>query len=476
MSFVALQLKNVAVWLENLWTPRKLSSSLIAMSFRGRLVSDLSTTQKKALLTTVVAIASVASTFLHVQSPSRFDTTMAAHTVLTSLKARKINSLTKKGLRKLNLRTTKRRAKSTNFSSPFPDDDRHLFYRGTSDYDIATGLSESQFEEVCELVEKSLSKLPLAKQSLRPRILTLRSSVALVCVFLRSGLNYSQLANLYQLPHSTVARIVWWTVPHLRASLDMINFDMAFPGGYFAVKRVVGSIDCTSHPRDRVHPGQDTYYRGDKMMHFVTSQIICDHLGYIMRFTVAKGHNSDRRVYNLTKMDQFLEEKGWQLLADLGYSGSCLVTPERRKSANTNEEKKKKKKKNEEDALEENEENGEVEEMEKAEEQRKKEEEELELRRVEYNQMQASERAIVENVNAWFKNWKFCEVKCKIAPHLQAMCLCVAAQLYNMTHKPSQARIRSLLEHTSSEDRPMVIQRINSVVDRSNLATRSNKN
>ena len=36
---------------------------------------------------------------------------------------------------------------------------------------------------------------------------------------------------------------------------------------------VVGAVDCTSHYRCRVHPGQAAYYRGDKHGHFLTAQV-----------------------------------------------------------------------------------------------------------------------------------------------------------------------------------------------------------
>lgn len=34
-----------------------------------------------------------------------------------------------------------------------------------------------------------------------------------------------------------------------------------------------GAIDCTSHYRQRVHPGQSFFYRGDKRAHFITAQV-----------------------------------------------------------------------------------------------------------------------------------------------------------------------------------------------------------
>ena len=37
---------------------------------------------------------------------------------------------------------------------------------------------------------------------------------------------------------------------------------------------VHGALDCTAHCRDRVHPSQSKYYRGDKHFHFITQVIV----------------------------------------------------------------------------------------------------------------------------------------------------------------------------------------------------------
>jgi hypothetical protein len=48
-------------------------------------------------------------------------------------------------------------------------------------------------------------------------------------------------------------------------------------------------IDCTSHFRNRVHPGQQLYYRGDVGAHQLTSQIITDINGVPIDVVVALG-------------------------------------------------------------------------------------------------------------------------------------------------------------------------------------------
>lgn len=53
-------------------------------------------------------------------------------------------------------------------------------------------------------------------------------------------------------------------------------------------------IDCTPHYRDRVHPGQHLFYRGDKHAHFLTSQVVCSLKGLVYNVVLAKGHNNDQ--------------------------------------------------------------------------------------------------------------------------------------------------------------------------------------
>jgi len=71
-----------------------------------------------------------------------------------------------------------------------------------------------------------------------------------------------------------------------------------------------------------VHPGEDTFYRPDKAFHFLSSQIVVDHFGFILRISVAKGRNNDSATFKLKKM-----EKGWQLLGDLGYGSVQVLKP-----------------------------------------------------------------------------------------------------------------------------------------------------
>jgi hypothetical protein len=69
-----------------------------------------------------------------------------------------------------------------------------------------------------------------------------------------------------------------------------------------------------------VHPRQDAFYRWDKKSHFLASQVIVDHLGYLLRVVIGRGHNNDQGMFNLSDVESMLVDKKVSLLTDLGYA------------------------------------------------------------------------------------------------------------------------------------------------------------
>jgi hypothetical protein len=261
-------------------------------------------------------------------------------------------------------------------------------------YSSDCGISESHFNDVTEAARAEAircEQIDGAKS--RPHFLCVDGSVALLLQYLRFGLTPSQLAKRHMMAESTVRRTLEWILTVVRASLDAIAMPDIGEPCQFGAFNTIGSIDCTCFVRDRVHPGQDQYYRGDKRCHFLTGQVVVNHLGYILRVTIAKGHNNDKGLYRISQVAEVLAGRGWKLLADLGYQDRNLVTPIPREQIG-----------------------GHID--------------------VEFNAQQAKERVIVENVNSLLKNWNFLEKKCKINPYSQAMAIIVAAQLTSMEYRP----------------------------------------
>ena len=264
------------------------------------------------------------------------------------------------------------------------------------------GVTKEQFDQICVAVQ-SKSRLD---QRPRDRYLSTSACVAVTLHYLRHATSRYELCDKYGIQKSCLDRTLEWTILHLRTCLEKLQemgpVKGSSPLGAFQTS---GSVDCCTHPRARVHPGEDSYYRGDKRFHFLTSQIVADHAGSIMRVTIAKGHNNDQGLYNISQMNDWLEKRGMEpLLADLGYTGSGIIAPIGSEAVLRSENP---------------------------------------VASARINRLHSSQRVMIENVNSWFKNWKIADVKCRLTPEMQAIALVVCGMLTNLTsHQDGIRRAR----------------------------------
>jgi len=381
------------------------------MSQRGRSVVDTSkkwTPSQKATFAIGVAMVALLAIVSVVTMPPPSATPLAAAAIAKAT-IPVIDPMVQKVISSMKLHRSAKRKKAVRRRSAYTAwrlDTDNLLFGEDQEWNPETGLTQCQFRTVCTLVQSSVNGMDADARKKAPRYFSVIGAVGLTCVFLRTGDSYGSLASRYDASISTTRRTIVWMLTHMRASLNFVNFDKVLPLGGFAAEYVIGSIDCTTHRRDRVHPGEDTFYRPDKGFHFLSSQLVVDHFGFILRISVAKGRNNDSAIFKLTKMADFLLEKGWQLLGDLGYGSVQVLKPIGREYARSVAGSK------------------------------------------EYNRHQASERAMVENVNSWFKQWQFCEKRCKLQPTIQAMGLVVCASLYNLCHVPTDDRIDWICSRT----------------------------
>jgi len=96
---------------------------------------------------------------------------------------------------------------------------------------------------------------------------------------------------------------------------------------------VAGAVDGCYLKRNRVHPGQDLWYRGDKRVHGMLAQVICTAYGEIVNVQLWKGHNSDMGSFSsglvpsgpdgeeqsVVDWARSVSEEGLGLLLDGGY-------------------------------------------------------------------------------------------------------------------------------------------------------------
>ena len=139
-------------------------------------------------------------------------------------------------------------------------------------------------------------------------ILTYRCRILLVLWWLWKKPEYSTIGKVFgDISKSNISREIHHIVPMIYSVLDEIHWDLrSLVVGSF--EGTVGSIDCSSHFRFRVHPRAVEWYRGDKHAFFITSQVICDLTGVLRHVTLGKGHNNDRGFYFILTYKECLTE------------------------------------------------------------------------------------------------------------------------------------------------------------------------
>jgi len=210
-----------------------------------------------------------------------------------------------------------------------------------------TGLFEEDFLNLYDIFQEKLSTRSFTTPAVQNCSLASPFRLLLVLHWLRHYPSYIDLGIIYKVSSSTVSREIHFLLPKLYDSLkqlwgDDIGSQDLEVSSYSRFSNVKGAIDATSHFRNRVHPFQSDYYRGDKRGHFITDQIICDIKGRVMKINLALGHNNDMGLFNLSGVDEWLEKEDITLLADGGYSkgNPRLVTPDEEKGTQWNNQQK----------------------------------------------------------------------------------------------------------------------------------------
>ena len=144
------------------------------------------------------------------------------------------------------------------------------------------------------------------------------------------------MASLFEISVGTSCRLLHITMPHVYevcSYLSCVEWPRkwkSIPVGFMGAQFL---IDCTSHPRKRVHPGQHLFYRGDKGFHFVTAQVIVDIFGRPLSVVIGLGHNNDKGVYKLSGKKEEVEMLNISGLSDRGYKHTHLIRPDDEKCA-----------------------------------------------------------------------------------------------------------------------------------------------
>ena len=158
-------------------------------------------------------------------------------------------------------------------------------------------------------------------------------SVLLFLSYLRHYPSFQLLGSLFSISRASACRYVHFLMPHVYEALasyttiswpkNWENISLGFCGAQFI-------IDCTSHRRKRVHPGQQLYYRGDKGFHLLTAEVVTGLRGEPIKVTIANGHISDKGMFNLETRNE-IEHSNIVGLADRGYQHQQLIRPDDKK-------------------------------------------------------------------------------------------------------------------------------------------------
>lgn len=148
-----------------------------------------------------------------------------------------------------------------------------------------TGLSVSLFDSLLERVMPTLNQI--RAHSLPPKWQLIH-----FLFMLRHHPKHKILSSLFSVSSGTSSDIKKRLLPIVyeqTSSLSSIQWPSnwnSIPIGFCGSQIL---IDCTSHMRNRVHPGQQLYYRGDVGGHQLTSQIITDVHGVPIDIVIALG-------------------------------------------------------------------------------------------------------------------------------------------------------------------------------------------
>jgi hypothetical protein len=129
-----------------------------------------------------------------------------------------------------------------------------------------TGIFEDDFIELYENMKPNLENYNLDmtfKKKKCSSSLTLMSQVHLTLFFYRTNEDYRSIAKKFEISKSEVPRIIQKVSlvmnKHLKGN---VKFKEKF---YLVLNNLVnGALDCGISQRNRIHPGQEIYYRGLK--------------------------------------------------------------------------------------------------------------------------------------------------------------------------------------------------------------------
>ena len=171
------------------------------------------------------------------------------------------------------------------------------------DYETRFGLKDVSIHHIFNQIRPVIDE-ELAIMGLQTHFTLDPWNIFLLCLeFLRRYEAYFKLGETYGISAGSVCKLLQHWLPVLRASITSttgwFTQEMLRDAPYSQILdvRVAGAVDCCYMKRNRVHPRQELWYRGDKKSHGMLAQLICTSYGEIINVQLWKGHNCDMGVF-----------------------------------------------------------------------------------------------------------------------------------------------------------------------------------
>ena len=141
-------------------------------------------------------------------------------------------------------------------------------------YDL-TGIFEEMFLDLFDKVKEKMNQGYDLRRKMKRHKLSRMMRLLLVLTWLRKYPNLVDLKDKFDVSESTSKREVDFLLSILVENLNIIKWPEVPEKDW---ESCVGSVDGTPHYKNRTHPKQADYYRGDKHAFFINSQVEAQNL------------------------------------------------------------------------------------------------------------------------------------------------------------------------------------------------------
>jgi len=177
------------------------------------------------------------------------------------------------------------------------------------------------FLDLFDKVKEKMNQGYDLRRKMKRHKLSRMMRLLLVLTWLRKYPNLVDLKDKFDVSESTSKREVDFLLSILVENLNIIKWPEVPEKDW---ESCVGS----PHYKNRTHPKQADYYRGDKHAFFINSQVVVSPKGQLLEVVLGKGRNNDQSMFKQSGLIHRLITNDFKLLGDGGYHHRLIVTPD----------------------------------------------------------------------------------------------------------------------------------------------------